>query len=477
MIVFKLPRLDLSAGVRVKTLRLITLAVLPLGFIVVAALALALILKSGQASRDILKDTAVIHDARQVYGLVHDAEAGQRNYLFTRQKEQLKPYLEAVHGLPMALNNLARSAEAASAGQGEIPSLKTATRAALEELYAAIALQQGGVPRKAIWALSSKAEHGTIAAVRMHVARIDAAADGNIKALHQSWYGAFVATLITAAILLAGLIAFMVLCILLAFQGLRERDRSVRDLAAAKLEADHANRAKSEFLANMSHELRTPLNAILGFSDVIRSELHGALGSPRYQQYATHIHDSGLHLLDLINDVLDLSKITAGKMELHEQDIAIPDLLSDALALVKGRAKEVQLTEGPWPGLPHIRADYRLLKQILINLLTNAIKFTPPGGQVTIGAIVGQDIRLTVSDSGIGMTQAELAMAMSQYGQIDSRVARRHQGTGLGLPICKSLALLHGGTLEIVSTPGAGTIASLVLPARRIVAAPLLLAS
>jgi signal transduction histidine kinase len=477
MIVFKLPRLDLSAGVRVKTLRLITLAVLPLGFIVVAALALALILKSGQASRDILKDTAVIHDARQVYGLVHDAEAGQRNYLFTRQKEQLKPYLEAVHGLPIALNNLARSAEAASAGQGEIPSLKTDTRAALEELYAAIALQQGGVPRKAIWALSSKAEHGTIAAVRMHVARIDAAADGNIKALHQSWYGAFVATLITAALLLAGLIAFMVLCILLAFQGLRERDRSVRDLAAAKLEADHANRAKSEFLANMSHELRTPLNAILGFSDVIRSELHGALGSPRYQQYATHIHDSGLHLLDLINDVLDLSKITAGKMELHEQDIAIPDLLSDALALVKGRAKEVQLTEGPWPGLPHIRADYRLLKQILINLLTNAIKFTPPGGQVTIGAIVGQDIRLTVSDSGIGMTQAELAMAMSQYGQIDSRVARRHQGTGLGLPICKSLALLHGGTLEIVSTPGAGTIASLVLPAWRIVAAPLLLAS
>jgi signal transduction histidine kinase len=477
MIVFKLPRLDLSAGVRVKTLRLITLAVLPLGFIVVAALALALILKSGQASRDILKDTAVIHDARQVYGLVHDAEAGQRNYLFTRQKEQLKPYLDAVHGLPMALNNLARSAEAASAGQGEIPSLKTATRAALEELYAAIALQQGGVPRKAIWALSSKAEHGTIAAVRMHVARIDAAADGNIKALHQSWYGAFVATLITAALLLAGLIAFMVLCILLAFQGLRERDRSVRDLAAAKLEADHANRAKSEFLANMSHELRTPLNAILGFSDVIRSELHGALGSPRYQQYATHIHDSGLHLLDLINDVLDLSKITAGKMELHEQDIAIPDLLSDALALVKGRAKEVQLTEGPWPGLPHIRADYRLLKQILINLLTNAIKFTPPGGQVTIGAIVGQDIRLTVSDSGIGMTQAELAMAMSQYGQIDSRVARRHQGTGLGLPICKSLALLPGGTLEIVSTPGAGTIASLVLPAWRIVAAPLLLAS
>jgi signal transduction histidine kinase len=477
MIVFKLPRLDLSAQVRIKTLRLVTLAVLPLGFIVVAALALALILQSGQASRDILKDTAVIHDARQVYGLVHDAEAGQRNYLFTRQKEQLKPYLDAVHGLPMALNNLARSAEAASAGQGEIPSLKTDTRAALEELYAAIALQQGGVPRKAIWALSSKAEHGTIAAVRMHVARIDAAADGNIKALHQSWYGAFVATLITAALLLAGLIAFMVLCILLAFQGLRERDRSVRELAAAKLEADHANRAKSEFLANMSHELRTPLNAILGFSDVIRSELHGALGSPRYQQYATHIHDSGLHLLDLINDVLDLSKITAGKMELHEQDIAIPDLLSDALALVKGRAKEVQLTEGPWPGLPHIRADYRLLKQILINLLTNAIKFTPPGGQVTIGAIVGQDIRLTVSDSGIGMTEAELAMAMSQYGQIDSRVARRHQGTGLGLPICKSLALLHGGTLEIVSTPGAGTMASLVLPAWRIVAAPLLLAS
>jgi signal transduction histidine kinase len=182
-------------------------------------------------------------------------------------------------------------------------------------------------------------------------------------------------------------------------------------------------------------------------------------------------------LLDLINDVLDLSKITAGKMELHEQDIAVPDLLSDALALVKGRAKDVQLCEGPWPGLPRIRADYRLLKQVLINLLTNAIKFTPPGGRVTIGAIVGQDIRLTVSDTGIGMTPAELERAMSQYGQIDSRVARKHQGTGLGLPICKSLALLHGGTLEIVSKPDTGTTVSLVLPAWRIVAAPLLRAS
>ena len=167
----------------------------------------------------------------QVYGLVHDAEAGQRNYLFTRQKEQLKPYLDAVHGLPMALNNLARSAEAASAGQDEIPSLKTDTPGRARRTLRRDRAATGQVPRKAIRALSSKAEHGTIAAVRMHVARIDAAADGNIKALHQSWYGAFVATLITAAILLAGLIAFMVLCIVLAFQGLRERDHSVRDLA------------------------------------------------------------------------------------------------------------------------------------------------------------------------------------------------------------------------------------------------------
>jgi signal transduction histidine kinase len=472
MVVLKLPRLDTPARVRIKTLRLITLVVLPLGFIVVAALVLALILKSGQASRDILKDTAVTHDARQVYALVHDAETGQRNYLLTGQKEQLQPYLDAVNGLPVALNNLARSAEAASVGRDEIAPLRTATRAALQDLYSAIALQQGGLPEKAVLAITSRAEHGTIGAVRMHVARIDAAADGKVKALHQAWYGDFVATLVVAAILLVGLIAFMAFCILLAFQGLRERDRSVRELAAAKLEADLA-----EFLANMSHELRTPLNAILGFSDVIRSELHGALGSPRYQQYATHIHDSGMHLLDLINDVLDLSKITAGKMELHEQDIAISDLLSDVLALVKGRAKDVQLSEGPWPGLPHIRADYRHLKQILLNLLTNAIKFTPPGGQIVVRAAVGQDIRLIVSDTGIGMTQTELEQAMSQYGQVDSKVARQHRGTGLGLPICKSLALLHGGALEIVSKPDAGTIVSLVLPASRIVTAPLLLAS
>ncbi|HUO01443.1 MAG TPA: ATP-binding protein [Rhizomicrobium sp.] len=476
MIVIRLAGRDLSA--RIRTLRWITFTVLPLGFVAIAVLAFALILKSGQASRDIVKNTNVLHDAAQVFVLVQDAETGQRDYFLTGQTDHVKPYDRAVRELPAALNNLSRSAAIAGIDQGNIPPLRTAIRVRLSELYRVIGLQQGGLPLKAVWAVESQLGYGTSAAVRAHVRRIEAAADQNIKALHASWYGTFLATLAAAAILLVGLIVFMALCVFLALQGLRERDRSMQELAAAKLEADHANRAKSEFLANMSHELRTPLNAILGFSDVLRGELHGTLGSPRYREYADHIHDSGLHLLDLINDVLDLSKITAGKMELNEQEIAIPELVADALALVRGRAKDLQLQEGPWTGLPHVRGDYRLIKQILVNLLTNAVKFTPPGGRVAIGgALSDRGIRLTVSDTGIGMTQDELEKAMSQYGQVDSKIARKHQGTGLGLPICKSLAVLHGGTLEIASEPDAGTAASLILPPSRIVAAPLRLAS
>ena len=476
MIAVRFAGRDLSA--RIRTLRWITFTVLPLGFVVIAILAVVLLLKSGQASRDIVKNTNVLHDAGQIFVLSQDAENGQRDYLLTGHARHLQPYTQAARELPVMLDNLSRSVRNASIDPSDIPPLRTALHTRFGQLYNMITLQQGGLPPRTVWSISSKVGHGANASARAHLRNIEAAANQNIKALHASWYSTFIATLIAAAFLLVGLIVFMALCVFLALQGLRERDRSMQELAAAKLEADHANRAKSEFLANMSHELRTPLNAILGFSDVIRSELHGSLGQPQYREYAKHIHDSGMHLLDLINDVLDLSKITAGKMELHEQDIAIPGLVADALALVKSRAREVQLQEGPWTGLPHIRADYRLLKQILINLLTNAIKFTPAGGMVTIGAAVSEhDVRITVSDTGIGMTPAELEKAISQYGQVDSKIARKHQGTGLGLPICKSLAVLHGGTLEIASKPDAGTTVCLVLPASRIVAAPLLLAS
>ncbi len=240
---------------------------------------------------------------------------------------------------------------------------------------------------------------------------------------------------------------------------------------AAKEVAETSNRVKSEFLANMSHELRTPLNAILGFTEILKIQLYGPLGHTKYIEYADDVHKSGAHLLDLINDVLDLSKIDAGKMELRESAFLVEELIDDAVFLTRGKANDRVRIELSAPGDSHIQADRRLVKQILINLLSNAIKFTPEGGTITIGARKGRDsgLEIYVADTGIGMDALQLEKAFSPYGQIDSKIAQTHQGTGLGLPIAQSLARLHGGDLVAKSTPGQGTCMILILPEDRIV--------
>jgi PAS domain S-box-containing protein len=259
---------------------------------------------------------------------------------------------------------------------------------------------------------------------------------------------------------------------LFTFADITERKRVEADLRRAKDEAELASRSKTEFLANMSHELRTPLNAIIGFSDILMGQIFGPLGDTRYSDYARDIRDSGLHLLNLINDVLDVSKVEFGKVELIEETVDIVAIVESCARLMRDRADTagIRLVQELPPGLPQLQADSRRLKQILLNLLSNAVKFTPSGGRVTIraGQHETEGFRLAVEDTGIGIAQQDLEKAMRPFGQIDSRLARKYQGTGLGLPLARSMAELHGGKLELDSAPGQGTTATVWLPPSRV---------
>lgn len=247
---------------------------------------------------------------------------------------------------------------------------------------------------------------------------------------------------------------------------------AARRLDSAKQAAEAASAAKSVFLANMSHELRTPLNAILGFSELMARELFGGL-DPRYREYARHIGDSGRHLLALINDILDMSKIGAGQMELHESAIDLGELVREELALLEPSAQlgGVNLIiELPAEPLELI-GDHLRLRQVVLNLVSNAIKFTPGEGEVLARVGVAADGRpfIEVRDTGIGMTVEEAQVALEPFRQIDSGISRRYPGTGLGLPISLSLVRLHGGELAIASEKGHGTCVTVLLPASRLV--------
>jgi PAS domain S-box-containing protein len=241
----------------------------------------------------------------------------------------------------------------------------------------------------------------------------------------------------------------------------------------ARLRAETADNSKSEFLANMSHELRTPLNAIIGFASVMEAESFGSLGSEKYNKYTQYIGQSGRHLLALISDILDLSKVEAGAEELHEEDIDVRMVSESVVRLVSDRAvKEgVRIALQAPAELPALRADARKLNQVLFNLLTNAIKFTREGGQVALALSCGPEGGhvFEVSDTGIGIAPENLPKVLSKFGQVDSSLTRRHEGTGLGLPLTKALVELHGGTFEIESEVDVGTTVTVRFPVGRIV--------
>ncbi|MDB5409676.1 MAG: integral rane sensor signal transduction histidine kinase [Rhodospirillales bacterium] len=242
------------------------------------------------------------------------------------------------------------------------------------------------------------------------------------------------------------------------------------DLQTALDAAAAASQAKSSFLATMSHELRTPLNAVIGFSEIIAAQPFGPLGDERYRDYAATINESGMHLLALINDVLDFSKIDVGRLQLDEEEIDVVAAIAGAVRLIRGNAADgdIRLLEEPDASLPPLRADARRLRQVLLNLLSNAVKFTPAGGQVRISAHRRDgDLVISVADTGIGIAAEDIPKALERFGQIDNRLNRKFEGTGLGLPLSKRLMELHDGTLELASVLGAGTTVTMVFPASR----------
>ncbi len=250
-------------------------------------------------------------------------------------------------------------------------------------------------------------------------------------------------------------------------------DDHAKGLDIARLQAEQANRAKSHFIANMNHELRTPLNAIIGFAELLQKGPWGPLGDQRYCDYATDIARSGQHLLEIINEILDVAKIEAGRMGLHEETVCIEDVIRSSLRLVQGQLfeRDIAFELDIEPNLARFRGDPRRLRQVLLNVVGNSVKFTPDGGSVRIGAKASPEegLIIEVADTGIGIAPGDLDRVLEPFGQVEDDLDRSYAGTGLGLPLAKALTELHGGTIELTSRVGRGTTVRILLPVTRLV--------
>ena len=286
------------------------------------------------------------------------------------------------------------------------------------------------------------------------------------------WEDPLYIQLISTGVIILVLIAFYGLMIYSSQQAesiISKQHEETLDLTTAKASAEEESEAKSKFLANISHELRTPLNAIIGFSEILKDEALGPIGNDQYKDYVNDIHSSGVHLLSLINDILDYSKAEAGKLEVDLKDVDITKVMKASMRFVLPRAQEakIELVEKIPKEHIVIKTDAKRLKQVLLNLLSNAVKFTPEGGKVTLlawSSVLEKKLIIEVQDTGVGIHPKDISKVMASFGQVENKLSRKYEGTGLGLPLSKKLIELMGGTFDIRSQVGVGTTVSMSLP-------------
>lgn len=409
---------------------------------------------------------------RSLLESIVSADAAQRAYLLTHSSAYLARYHATTAGLPKQLGVLTPLVSATSDQQKRLDRLTDLLNRKIHDLEQTTALYEGDDPERALDHLRSNDGNGTTRRLSELVGDMVQSEQSVLeigqKRLSATERGTLVNMTATGSLSL--------LCIALLVTAvaneMRARRRVAENLGKLKREAEVANRTKAEFIALMSHELRSPLTAVMGFAELLQRRSKGQRIHESCGDYAFRIERSAAHLLDLVNDILDFSKLDAGQLTLYEEKVPLAPLLQDCIRMVMFQSERtaVSLRWSVDPETIAIYADPKRLRQIVINLLANAIKYTPPGGAVTVDAACDDAgaLALTVSDTGIGIAEADMPKVLQPFVQIDNARNRQERGTGLGLPLTKRLVEMHGGTLELHSAIGRGTSVIVRFPGDRI---------